>query len=469
MDIEEEKFAMKNADVLPFTGKATPSFVSTRNACKLCAPLGASIAFRGIEGCIPLIHGSQGCSTYIRRYVISHFREPIDIASSNFSETSAIFGGGENLKNALNNVTRQYNPAVIGIATTCLSETIGDDVRLYLEQYRTEMRDEKVPLLISASTPSYRGTHMDGFQAALKAAVDGLAGGGKRHNLINVLPGFLSPADLRHLKEILADFRIKHTLLPDYSETLDGESWSDYQKLAPGGTRIASVRKMGEASKTLQLGRSLADLDTAASSLENRFGIPVLTLGYPVGIRETDRFFQALEDLAGMETSRKYSWERGRLVDSYIDAHKYVFGKRAILYGEIDFVVALASLLDEIGMVPVLCATGAASDRFKELVSAIVEHHFPDMQVVDDTDFATILERCRTIQPDIIIGNSKGYYLARKLGIPLIRVGFPIHDRIGAQRILSVGYEGTQQLFDRIVNGLLESRQEKTSVGYSYM
>jgi nitrogenase molybdenum-iron protein NifN len=43
------------------------SSVSTQNACKLCAPLGACIALRGIEGCIPLIHGSQGCSTYIRR------------------------------------------------------------------------------------------------------------------------------------------------------------------------------------------------------------------------------------------------------------------------------------------------------------------------------------------------------------------------------------------------------------------
>ena len=123
----------------PLLKRHAPSpSTATRNACKLCAPLGASIAFRGIEGCVPLIHGSQGCSTYIRRYVISHFREPIDIASSNFDESSAIFGGGDNLKKALDNVTRQYRPAAIGIATTCLSETIGDDVRLYLDQYRTE-------------------------------------------------------------------------------------------------------------------------------------------------------------------------------------------------------------------------------------------------------------------------------------------------------------------------------------------
>ena len=82
-----------------FAGDAEPQskhFTSTRNACKLCTPLGACLVFRGVEGCIPFLHGSQGCSTYIRRYLISHFREPIDIASSNFHEESAIFGGSNN-------------------------------------------------------------------------------------------------------------------------------------------------------------------------------------------------------------------------------------------------------------------------------------------------------------------------------------------------------------------------------------
>ena len=100
---------MAKANVLHYDETASRNFTSTRNACKLCAPLGASVAFRGIEHCVPLIHGSQGCSTYIRRYVISHFKEPIDIASSNFSEESAIFGGGDNLKKALDNLIRQYS------------------------------------------------------------------------------------------------------------------------------------------------------------------------------------------------------------------------------------------------------------------------------------------------------------------------------------------------------------------------
>jgi len=55
------------------------------------------------------------------------------------------------------------------------------------------------------------------------------------------------------------------------------------------------------------------------------------------------------------------------------------------------------------------------------------------------------------------------------LGIPLVRVGFPIHDRIGGQRLLHVGYRGTQQFFDRLVNTLIEASQEASSVGYSYI
>jgi len=157
---------------------ASRTSVSTQNACKLCAPLGASVVFRGIENCVPLIHGSQGCSTYIRRYVISHFREPIDIASSNFSESSAIFGGGDNLKTALDNLARQYRPESIGIATTCLSETIGDDVRLWIDQYRKERTGRSIPRIFHASTPSYRGTHMEGFHEAVRAAVEALAEGG---------------------------------------------------------------------------------------------------------------------------------------------------------------------------------------------------------------------------------------------------------------------------------------------------
>ena len=185
------------------------NFTSTRNACKLCTPLGACLVFRGVEGCIPFLHGSQGCSTYIRRYLISHFREPMDIASSNFHEESAIFGGSSNFQQGALNVMRQYQPQLIGAATTCLAETIGEDMPRLLLDLREKYGDRVTAPIVTVSTASYRGTHIDGFHAAVKALVEQLGQPGESTGAVNLFPGMVSAADLRLLKEILTDFGLE--------------------------------------------------------------------------------------------------------------------------------------------------------------------------------------------------------------------------------------------------------------------
>ncbi len=467
------------------------SFSSTRNACKLCAPLGASIAYRGIEGCIPLIHGSQGCATYIRRYGISHFREPIDIASSNFTESSAIFGGKENLVTAIANVTRQYAPRAIGIATTCLTETIGDDVASYLRAIESERSGEGGPVLFHASTPSYRGTHMDGYHEAILSAVRKLAAepdGGPRDELrsaarsdarsdargelparVNLIPGFVSTEDLREFRDILDSFGVPYTLLPDYSETLDGRSWESYQKLPEGGTPLTDIAAMGTARATLYLGKSAAEERSAGAWLERNRGVPNFPLDLPIGIAATDAFYSALEETTGRATSERWKKARGRLVDAYIDGHKYCSGKKAVVYGEEDFAVALCGFLSEVGITPVIVGTGSKSASFSARVNAAAAGARARVDALDETDFATMLERAREAKPDIVIGNSKGYYLARNLGIPLVRCGFPVHDRMGGQRILHVGYRGTVALFDSVCNALMGEKQQAAKNGWTYI
>jgi nitrogenase molybdenum-iron protein NifN len=89
--------------------------------------------------------------------------------------------------------------------------------------------------------------------------------------------------------------------------------------------------------------------------------------------------------------------------------------------------------------------------------------------VKEGFDFAEIAETAPGLKPDFLIGSSKGYSIARKLNVPLLRVGFPIHDRIGGQRVLHLGYRGAQELYDRIINALLEVKQGNSNVGYSYL
>jgi len=437
------------------------------------------MAFKGIEGCVPLIHGSQGCSTYVRRYMISHYKEPIDIASSNFSEESTIFGGGPNLIQAMKNVGNQYKPTHIGISTTCLSETIGDDVPQILNDFRKENPELSKMGLAHAATPSYCGTHIDGFHQAIVAVINQLTKESARNNKMVFLPGMLSPADYRYLKEIFQQMGIEAIFIPDLSDTLDNPHWNDYKRIPDGGTTLAELNQVGGAKYYLQFGDVLnkgmvaqsvkkKNINTPGAALEKKYGMHGATLGIPVGINGTDSFFEIVKKMTGISMPEKYNAERGRLIDAYTDGHKYVFGKRAVVYGEEDFVFGLTGFLVEIGIEPVIIATGGESNAFKEGIKLkLGKKHNP--VIMTGADFEEIAEQCRAMNPDIMIGHSKGYYIARELNIPLVRVGFPIHDRLGGQRVLHVGYEGAHRLFELIANALIEYKQEKSPVGYKYM
>ena len=447
-----------------------PPYTSTTNACKLCKPLGASLAFRGIAGTVPFLHGSQGCATYMRRYIISHFNEPIDIASSSLGEKHAVYGGSANLKVGLQNVTKKYRPELIGVATTCLTETIGDDVKRILAEYRAEFHQGSGhPKIVAVSTPSYSGTHMEGFNAALQAVVEQLTKPSPANDTINFLPGFVSAADLRYLKGLLGDFGLPYTMFPDYSESLDGQALNEYPLIPAGGTPLADVEKMGGAKITIECGGTLPK-ESAGTVLQKTHGTPLHRIGMPIGIRETDALVAKLVEVSGRPLPEAYASARGRLIDAMVDGHKYIFGKRAVVYGEEDLVVGLTAFLAEIGIQPVLCASGGKSGRLKEAISQVMVG-LPGVmpEVHEDVDFFDIEERAKELQIDLLVGHSKGYTFARREGLPLVRVGFPIHDRMGGQRILHVGYHGAQALFDTITNTIIAKKQDDSPVGYSYM
>jgi nitrogenase molybdenum-iron protein NifN len=271
------------------------------------------------------------------------------------------------------------------------------------------------------------------------------------------------------LKVLLRDFGLEAAILPDYSDTLDGPAWSDYQRIPPGGTPIEAIRRMARARATIEFGSTWDRAKSAGALLESRFGVPRYELPLPIGATQTDRLVEVLGQLAGRPLPADHEAERGRLIDSYVDGHKYVFGKRAVVYGEADLVVGLASLLAEVGIVPALCASGAKNGRLAEEIGALEPELAGDVTALEGVDFTEIESRAAREPFDVAVGSSKGYGLSRRLEIPLVRVGFPIHDRVDGARLLHVGYRGAQQLFDRVVNALIGAQQDASPVGYSYM
>jgi nitrogenase molybdenum-iron protein NifN len=190
----------------------------------------------------------------------------------------------------------------------------------------------------------------------------------------------------------------------------------------------------------------------------------------PIGLHETDLFFHLLENLGGCSTPVKFSLERGRLLDAYIDGQKYVLSKRVVIYGEEDLVVGLTSFLAEIGAQPVLCGSRGHRGSLQEAITRVTKNLLTNPPIVrEGVNFQEIAAEVESMTPDLIISHSRIQRFARHWGIPLIRVGFPIHDRFDGQRILHLGYRGAHELYDRIVNALVAQGQEDSFVDDEYI
>ncbi|HIE31310.1 MAG TPA: nitrogenase associated protein N, partial [Methanosarcinales archaeon] len=328
----------------------------------MCQPMGSVLAFKGIENSIVLMHGSQGCSTYMRLHLTHHFREPVDIASSSLSERGAVYGGGENLKKGLRNVISGYRPKVIGVASTCMAETIGDDIPGIIREFKEEegIGDDisNDITIIPVSTPSYSDSSMNGYIKAIDAitrqftgdAIDTDKVPGGRVNII--LAENISPADVRELREVATDMIGSHILLPDISDTFDAPIRETLPEIACGGTSVTDIADMVNSDASIGLGVTSSNL--AVEYLEAVHGVTGYNVPLPIGLGNTDRFFDTLTQITGCEMPEKYQSERGRLLDAMVDVHKYLYGVRAAVYGDPDTVAGMVSLMLELGMHPVL-------------------------------------------------------------------------------------------------------------------
>lgn len=427
------------------------------NPCHMCMPMGALFPFKGVERAMVLIHGSQGCATYMRRHMSEHFHEPIDVASSAITENSTVYGGEASLIRGLDNLVQLYNPGLIGVITTCLAETIGEDIGRMCAAY-TACRGGSVVPLIPVSTPGYGGSHHEGYWAAARALVSTLVRPHRRHRRLNVILPNISPADVREIRRLLEMMRIEHTLFPDCSDTLDAPFNDNYQKIPAGGTPLALIEQMGNAPATLELGGPQDISLSPGAYLENRSGVPCYRLDLPVGLQATDRFLDLLCALQERTLPDQIADERGRLQDAMVDSHKYNFNASLALIGEPHHVHALHNLCRENGLEAKLMATHQRSQTPAEEDLEPGVTSAGQGLLLTDTDYAEIRDRCRDLGVILAVGPSDARYLTEQQGIPLVRHGYPIHDRVGGQRLLSVGYTGSMLLLDRITNALLEAK-----------
>src|ERR1039457_2302074 len=109
----------------------------TVNPLKMSQAIGAVLAFMGVENSMPLLHGSQGCTSFGLVLFVRHFREAIPLQTTAMSEVATVLGGFDNVEQAIINIANRTKPTLIGICTTGVSEIKGDDLSGFLKLIRS--------------------------------------------------------------------------------------------------------------------------------------------------------------------------------------------------------------------------------------------------------------------------------------------------------------------------------------------
>lgn len=430
------------------------------NPCKTCQPVGAMYAALGVHGCLPHSHGSQGCAAFHRMYLTRHFKDPIQASTSSFTEGASVFGGGSNLKTAVRNILDLYDPEIIAVHTTCLSETIGDDLNALLIDIKPTLPEGKK--IVHCNTPSYFGSHINGFFNMVNGFVKYLAKPKTEDNgKLALFPGWANPGDYAELKRILKLMEIPYIMLPDTDGVVDTPLTGTYDMYPAGGTKISDIEDIGNCSSSLGLGTTIST--PCVENLKKITTVSGETIPYPMGMEATDDMILKLQAISGKEVPAELEYERGQLVDMMVDTHQYTYEKKAAIYGDPDTVLGIMHFCLELGMIPKYCITGTPSESFVRKGKELLAKYGVEDCVVQaatsldtTTDLFLLHQLIKNEKVDILLGGTHGKHIARAEDIPLVRLGFPIIDRYLHYHFPLYGYRGAMYMLDKITNALMD-------------
>ena len=436
----------------------------TINPAKTCQPVGAMYAALGIHGCLPHSHGSQGCCSYHRSALTRHTKEPVNAGTSSFTEGSSVFGGQANLLTAIQNMFSVYEPEVIAVHTTCLSETIGDDMNQIVAKARAEGKVPAGKHVIYCNTPSYVGSHVTGYSNMVMGMVKNLAEStGTKNGKVNIIPGFCEPSDMAEIKRLAEMMGVDSIMFPDTSGVLNAPLTGKYSMYPAGGAKVEDIKASGDSMGTIALGEWATA--AAAKHLDAEHKVPCQIMGLPFGLEGTDAFIYALHKMTGKPVPASIDFERGQVVDVISDYNQYLYGQRVALAGDPDQLIGLTKLCIELDMIPAYVVSGTPGNKFEQTIREIIKGTPAEnvTKIKCPGDMFLLHQWIKQESVDLLIGNTYMKYIARDEDIPLIRHGFPIVDRMGHTYFPTVGYRGALRLIEKMLESLLNRRDRDSS------
>jgi nitrogenase molybdenum-iron protein NifN len=413
------------------------------NPFKLSQPMGATLAFLGIDKCMPLMHGGQGCTSFTKVFYTRHFCEPIAIQTSAVTDAIAVLDGGDySIVESVKNIAEKVAPRLIGLHTTGLPETKGDDIRGVARQINYPM--------VAVNTPDYEGGLESGWALTCKAIIEQLVEAREvvDDNKLVLLPHVsLQPIEVEKIKEFIESFGFNVFALPDLSTSLDGHLGEKQAALSSGGISVDDICALGEAGIVITVGDSMQACATVM--LTKNAEMRHHHFAHLQGLEATDGLAEVLLAETGFSTPPPAvaRW-RQRLQDAMLDSHFSLGQTRFLVAAEPDQLVGICqSLSDAGGRVTLAISTVDSPQLVKVKADKVMVGDLEDAEHAAD-DY------------DVMFGNFHCEALAHRLDKGLVVRGFPNWEQVGNALKNDVLYEGGCYLLFEAANTASEARSE---------
>ncbi|WP_258535712.1 nitrogenase iron-molybdenum cofactor biosynthesis protein NifE [Bacillus sp. 03113] len=396
-----------------------------------CSFDGAQITLLPIADAAHLVHGPIACGgnswegrgslssgSYLYQYGLT----------TDLNEQDIIFGGEKKLREAIQEITKRFNPPAVFVYSTCITALIGVDLDAIC---RSETQNLNIPI-IPVNSPGFVGSKNLGNRLAGEALLDYVIGTAE--------PPKETPWDVN--------------LIGEYN--IAGEGW-DIQALfdqvgirvlsrITGDGRFNEIRWAHKAKVNMVVcSRALINM---ARTMEEKYEIPYFE-GSFYGAKETTLSLKTLAFLLNDKELIKRVNEFTKIEEQNLDYElseyrKVLKGKRAILYTGGVKSWSIITALQELGIEVVGVGTNKSTN---EDVARIKERAGHDVVLIESGGASKILQTFRKEKADIMIAGGRNMYVALKEHIPFIDVNQERHHAYA-------GYVGLKRLAEQLVNSI---------------
>lgn len=406
------------------------------NPLKLSQPMGAHLFFLGIKNCMPLMHSAQGCASFSKVFFTRHFNDPIAIQTTAVNDITAVIDGGDySISVAIENITQKVKPDIVGLFTTGLTETKGDDIKGVANKLKDKQK------MVYVHTPDFEGGLESGYAKCILATIDQIVL--PKDNITNkalLIPNVnMTPIEIEETKEAITMLGFGEVFaLPDISFSLDGHLGVKQGTLSSGGISLTDIENLGDSAVVITIGSTVKACGQKLVQKNNQ--ITHFHFDSISGLEASDEFYSTLLSYNSMTKPHEniIRW-RKRLQDVMLDTHFSIGSTNFIVALESDQALSISRAIVEAGANIKAIITTQKNELLNQYSENVIIGDFDDVERYLD-------------QSDILITNFHGHRLAHECKKAIMLRGFPNYEEVGNQLKNDTLYKGSAYMLIELAN-----------------